>query len=179
MAVLAEVILAGQEAAERHEALVTIGRVEATPNAANSIAERVSAWLDVRAPQDQTLDCVIKDVRTRVERAAIAMRVDAEVICESRMPGVRFSSRLLASIATLLDASDLPAVRMDTGAGHDAAVLAAHVPAAMLFVRNPTGISHAMSEAADTDDCIAGVAVLALILEHLARELPNGQSSSP
>jgi len=55
-----------------------------------------------------------------------------------------------------------------TGAGHDAGVLAAHVPTAMLFVRNPTGVSHAPGEHATDEDCAAGVAALADVLTDLA-----------
>lgn len=55
-----------------------------------------------------------------------------------------------------------------TGAGHDAGVLAAQVPAVMLFVRNPTGVSHAPDEYAETADCLAGVAALTTTLEMLA-----------
>jgi N-carbamoyl-L-amino-acid hydrolase len=51
---------------------------------------------------------------------------------------------------------------LDTGAGHDAGVLAAAgIPTAMLFVRNPTGVSHAPDEHATAEDCHAGVAALA------------------
>jgi N-carbamoyl-L-amino-acid hydrolase len=56
-----------------------------------------------------------------------------------------------------------------TGAGHDAGVLsAAGVPTAMLFVRNPSGLSHAPGEHADADDCLAGVKALASVLTELA-----------
>jgi N-carbamoyl-L-amino-acid hydrolase len=55
-----------------------------------------------------------------------------------------------------------------TGAGHDAGVLAqAGVPSAMLFVRNPTGTSHAPDEFANDADCAAGVLALAAVLEDL------------
>ena len=63
----------------------------------------------------------------------------------------------------LLDAPVLP-----TGAGHDAGVLSAHVPTAMLFVRNPTGVSHSPAEFADDDDCAAGVDALTAVVEELA-----------
>jgi N-carbamoyl-L-amino-acid hydrolase len=54
-------------------------------------------------------------------------------------------------------------------AGHDAGVLqAAGVPSAMLFVRNPTGVSHSPAEHADMADCLAGVEALARTLERLA-----------
>ncbi|WP_198679119.1 allantoate amidohydrolase [Thermomonospora amylolytica] len=57
---------------------------------------------------------------------------------------------------------------LPTGAGHDAGVLAARVPSAMLFVRNPTGVSHAPAEHAEPDDRLAGVAALAAVLKDLA-----------
>jgi N-carbamoyl-L-amino-acid hydrolase len=51
-----------------------------------------------------------------------------------------------------------------TGAGHDAGVLAAEVPTGMLFVRNPTGISHAPDEFAERADCLTGVDALADVM---------------
>jgi N-carbamoyl-L-amino-acid hydrolase len=56
---------------------------------------------------------------------------------------------------------------LPTGAGHDAAILAAHVPSAMLFVRNPSGVSHDPAEQATRPDCLAGVEALAAVLEDL------------
>ena len=59
---------------------------------------------------------------------------------------------------------------LGTGAGHDAGILAqAGVPAAMLFVRNPTGVSHSPAEHAELDDCVAGVHALAGVVGELAR----------
>ena len=55
-------------------------------------------------------------------------------------------------------------------AGHDAGVLARRVPAAMLFVRNPTGVSHHPDEHAAEDDCLAGCAVLASALAELVAQ---------
>ena len=57
-----------------------------------------------------------------------------------------------------------------TQAGHDAGILsAAGIPSAMLFVRNPTGVSHSPAESAETADCLAGVEALADTLTELAR----------
>jgi N-carbamoyl-L-amino-acid hydrolase len=63
---------------------------------------------------------------------------------------------------------------LPTGAGHDAAVLAAAVPAAMLYVRNPTGISHAPEEFASAEDCAAGVDALETALRSLAGRSGKG-----
>jgi N-carbamoyl-L-amino-acid hydrolase len=57
---------------------------------------------------------------------------------------------------------------LPTAAGHDAAALAAAVPTAMLFVRNPTGTSHSPEETAEVDDCLAGIRALAAAIEELA-----------
>ena len=56
---------------------------------------------------------------------------------------------------------------LPTGAGHDAGILAARVPTAMLFVRNPTGISHAPEESATEEDIDAGVDALARVIRDL------------
>jgi len=65
-------------------------------------------------------------------------------------------------------ASRLGAPVLSTGAGHDAGVLAtAGIPAAMLFVRNPTGISHSPAEFAELSDCLAGVEALTTVLDGL------------
>lgn len=57
---------------------------------------------------------------------------------------------------------------LGTGAGHDAGILSSVIPTAMLFVRNPTGVSHSPAEFAAEDDCVAGVRALADVLEGLA-----------
>jgi N-carbamoyl-L-amino-acid hydrolase len=76
-----------------------------------------------------------------------------------------FDVQLRNRLAALLgDAPILP-----TGAGHDAGILAAAgVPSAMLFVRNPTGVSHSPVEHAERDDCMAGVDALTRMIEALA-----------
>jgi N-carbamoyl-L-amino-acid hydrolase len=69
--------------------------------------------------------------------------------------------------ASTFGASDWPVI--PTAAGHDAGILsAAGIPSAMLFVRNPTGVSHSPTEYAEMQDCLAGVHALAETLERLA-----------
>jgi N-carbamoyl-L-amino-acid hydrolase len=77
---------------------------------------------------------------------------------------VVFDADLAARLAAIRDLPVIP-----TAAGHDAGVLsAAGIPTAMLFVRNPTGVSHSPDEHAETVDCLAGVAALAATLAELA-----------
>jgi N-carbamoyl-L-amino-acid hydrolase len=88
---------------------------------------------------------------------------------ESFTPAVSFDPALRDRLAGVLGAAaGAPVPVLPTGAGHDAGILASRLPAAMLFVRNPTGVSHAPDEHASEADCLAGVAALATVLADLA-----------
>ena len=88
------------------------------------------------------------------------------VTTESFSPAVHFDPALAERIAARDDGRDWPIIA--TLAGHDAGVLSqAGVPTAMLFVRNPTGVSHSPDEFAEMADCVAGVHALADTLERL------------
>jgi N-carbamoyl-L-amino-acid hydrolase len=154
--------LAGQRA--------TFGRVEVQPNGTNAVPSAVTAWLDARAATSDELDTLLGDVeRLAAERAGrdgTALQVTAESVSGE----VRFDAALAARIAALgtaatgADGEGAPAgwPVIPTMAGHDAGVLsAAGIPTAMLFVRNPTGVSHSPAEHAETADCLAGVEALA------------------
>ena len=127
------------------------------PNGTNAIPSRVQAWLDARAPTTPP---------SRPGRARCRRRpTDAQVTAESFSPLVEFGADLRDRLAKAL-AGDVPV--LPTGAGHDAGILSAFVPTAMLFVRNPTGVSHAPAEHATDEDCVAGVEALATVLEELS-----------
>ncbi|MFJ3406501.1 Zn-dependent hydrolase [Promicromonospora sp. NPDC090134] len=103
---------------------------------------------------------------------------------ESWTPATVFDPALAARLADVVGrlGSDLPAPVIGTGAGHDAGILAAAgVPTAMLFVRNPTGVSHSPAEHAEQADCDAGVEALTAVLADLltAPALPSARSATP
>jgi N-carbamoyl-L-amino-acid hydrolase len=110
------------------------------------------------------LEAVVDAVRRRAGERAAADGTDFALSPESESPVVEFDSDLRDRIATRLSRAPV----LPTGAGHDAGVLSGHVPTAMLFVRNPTGVSHAPAEYATDADCAAGVNALADTLEELA-----------
>jgi beta-ureidopropionase / N-carbamoyl-L-amino-acid hydrolase len=164
----ARTVLAAREAAAEDGSLATFGKVIAEPNGTNGIASAVHAWLDARAPDEDTLTRTVTTIRSSAERLCPQDGVTLSVRQESYTPAVRFDPVLRDGLAEVLAATGVTAPVLPTGAGHDAAILAARVPAAMLFVRNPTGISHSPAEHADLADCEAGVRALAAVLEHLA-----------
>jgi N-carbamoyl-L-amino-acid hydrolase len=154
---LARAVLAARSEAERHGALATIGRVRVEPGGTNAVPSLVQAWLDARAAEEDV-------VRAVVDGVARAAGTPAHE--ESWTPVVEFEAGLRDRLAALLGGAPVLA----TGAGHDAGILAsAGIQAAMLFVRNPTGVSHSPAEHASRDDCLAGVQALATVLEELSR----------
>jgi N-carbamoyl-L-amino-acid hydrolase len=165
---LAAAVLAARAAASELGGVATVGRVLAEPNSANSVPARVTAWLDARAEEDQRLDWLVAAFQAAVEDAAGRNGLAVELACESRSPGVELDRDLAARLEACLRARGLEPPGLATAAGHDAAALAAAVPTAMLFVRNPTGASHTPAETATVDDCLAGVEALAAVIEELA-----------
>ena len=141
----------------------TIGRIEAIPGGTNVIASRVDAWLDTRAETDEEARLLVADIAARAQQAAAQNGCSATLTEESWAGAVQFHPGLRERFAQAL--GQVP--ELATGAGHDAGVLAARVPSAMLFVRNPTGISHAPEEFAEVADCVAGVDALELLLREL------------
>jgi N-carbamoyl-L-amino-acid hydrolase len=104
----------------------------------------------------------------RGPEAAGSHGVVVDVGEESRTPVVSFDAQLRDRVADVVRRETGVAPLLPTGAGHDAGVLAAEVPTAMVFVRNPTGTSHSPAEEATRADCLVGVRVLAALLEELA-----------
>ncbi|WP_113699344.1 allantoate amidohydrolase [Nonomuraea lactucae] len=162
----ASTVLAARNVAERLGALATFGKVRIDPNGTNAIPSRVDAWLDGRAPDAETVRAMVDEITDAARTAATGHGVRVEVVPESTTPVVRFGDELRDRITTALGGA--PA--LPTGAGHDAGILSASVPTAMLFVRNPTGVSHSPAEHATVEDCVTGVAALATVLEDLACE---------
>jgi N-carbamoyl-L-amino-acid hydrolase len=130
------------------------------PNGVNAIPSLVTAWLDARGPVPEVVRALVAEVGD----AAGTRPVE-----ESWVPRTVFDEELRDRLAQVLAAPDgVPAPVIPTGAGHDAGILAeAGVPAAMLFVRNPTGVSHSPAEHAEPEDCAAGVDALARVLREL------------
>jgi beta-ureidopropionase / N-carbamoyl-L-amino-acid hydrolase len=158
----ARFVLAVDEAArERPGAVATVGRIEVSPGSTNSIPGRVECTLDARAPAAETVEELVADLRGRFPGA----RVDRE----SRNTGARFDAELRAALYASAEAAGVSASDLTSFAGHDAGILATHLPAAMIFVRNPTGASHTPAEHASDDDCVAAAQVLAGAIAQLAR----------
>ncbi|MFF7265363.1 allantoate amidohydrolase [Streptomyces sp. NPDC008159] len=167
----AETVLAARREARLAGAVATFGKISVEPNGVNAIPSLVRGWLDSRAEDQATLDTVVGAIEEAARDYARLHGVELDVVRESFTPVVEFEHALRDELARILGrgAAELKVPVLGTGAGHDAGILSGHVPTAMLFVRNPTGVSHSPAEHAAEDDCLAGVTALADVLEGLAR----------
>lgn len=165
----AETVLAARREAELAGAVATFGKIAVEPNGVNAIPSLVRGWLDSRAADQESLDAVLGGIEKAARGYADAHGIDLDIVRESFTPVVEFDHALRDELARILGTdTDLKVPVLGTGAGHDAGILSGSVPTAMLFVRNPTGVSHSPAEFAAEDDCVAGVLALADVLEGLA-----------
>jgi N-carbamoyl-L-amino-acid hydrolase len=149
----ARFVLAVDEVARAREGAVgTVGRVEVQPGSTNSVPGHVAASLDVRALSVETVEEMVAELRERFPEAEFGQ--------ESSNPGAAFDETLRGLLSEAASTRGIAAGDLPSYAGHDAGILAAHIPAGMLFVRNPTGASHTPSESASEGDCVAGAQVL-------------------
>lgn len=135
-------------------AVGTVGQVDVEPGAANVIPGRVRVSVDVRAPDRARLDSLV---------AALELEPDF------RLEPVPMAARPLAALRDEIERRGLPVIELPSGAGHDAAVLAAAgVPTAMLFVRSLNGgVSHSPEEESSAEDVALAVDVLTAALTSL------------
>ena len=168
MLTYAATALAAASRAGSAAARATFGRLDVAPNATNAIPSRVTAWLDARSGSDEALAELVGAISAAAQEHAERDGTAVALTAESVTAAVAFDPGLAASLAADHEGGDWPV--LPTAAGHDAGILsAAGVPTAMLFVRNPTGVSHSPEEHAETADCLVGVSALADTLERLAR----------
>ncbi len=155
---LADVIQAARSYAVGLGCVATVGKVDVVPGGVNAIASHVTAWLDARGQSEKAVHAVVDAVSSE------AARLGATTTEESWTPTTTFDTRLVERLHGILPDAPL----LGTGAGHDAGILATHgVPSAMLFVRNPTGVSHSPDEFASTEDCHHGVTALTAVVTEL------------
>jgi allantoate deiminase len=165
----AEWILAVERIAQKDPGLLaTVGRIEAKPGATNVIAGQARVSLDLRHRSDE--------IRVR---AAAEMARHAKEIANRRglqlqkrellsQRAVEMDKFLIGEIDNAMRSVGCQAHRMVSGAGHDAMILAEKVPAAMIFLRTPGGISHDPAESVRTEDVAKAIECGLHLLEQLA-----------
>jgi allantoate deiminase len=155
LAAAAEWILAAEALAQRTPGLVaTVGFVEVSPNAVNIIPGKSRVALDIRHALDGERTGALGDLIKQAESLAARRGVTVEYRMLLAQPAVAMDPFLTQQIALAIQKGASPSYRMASGAGHDAMILAEKIPAAMIFLRTPGGVSHDSSETVQLDDVV-------------------------
>jgi allantoate deiminase len=153
LAAAAEWIVSVENLARRTPGLVaTVGFVEAKPGATNVIPGEARATLDIRHASDRArtegLDELIRQAESIAARRGMAVKWRMLLAQHA----VAMDPFLTQQIEHAIQKAGCDVHRMASGAGHDAMILAEKLPAAMIFLRTPGGISHDPSESVHVDD---------------------------
>jgi allantoate deiminase len=149
----AEWIVAVENLARRISGIVaTVGFVEAKPGAMNVIAGEARATLDIRHASDRARTEALDELIRLAESIAARRGVTAKWRTLLAQHAVAMDPFLTEQIDLAVQKAGCEPHRMASGAGHDAMILAEKVPAAMVFLRTPGGISHDPAESVHLDD---------------------------
>ena len=151
--------------------VATVGKVVVEPNAGNVVPGAVKVSLDVRHAIDSTRKEAIEKLIESADAIAARRSLTVKRTRQMDQPAVPMDERLTSFLADAIEAVGLPVKMMPSGAGHDAMVMAARVPTAMLFLRSPGGISHHPDEAVLEEDVEASLRVGRKFLERWAAEI--------
>lgn len=148
--------------------VATVGLLEAKPGAVNVIASEARATLDLRHASDATRTQAIEDLTRQAETVAAKRGVSVSRRTLLAQRAVPMDPFLTAQIEQAMRNAGCEPHRMASGAGHDAMVLAEKVPAAMIFLRTPGGVSHDPAESVHVQDVECALECGMHLLEQLS-----------
>jgi allantoate deiminase len=132
--------------------VATVGKIEAKPGATNVIASEVRCSLDVRHANDEVRILAVQKLIHGAEEIASRRKLSVKENTLLSQPAVAMDPFLTSEIEKAIVRAGCKSHRMISGAGHDAMILAEKVPAAMIFLRTPRGVSHDPAETVMIED---------------------------
>jgi allantoate deiminase len=169
LAGVAEWISAVESLARNTAGLVaTVGRIEAKPGATNVIAGEAQVTLDVRHGSNEIRIQAVKDLVERAQEIATRRGLTLRWKTLLEQSAVAMDPFLIAEIERAIRKTGDEPHRMVSGGGHDAMILAEKVPASMIFLRTPGGISHDPSESVAVEDVEKAIECGLHLLDQLA-----------
>ena len=146
----------------------TVGRLDLHPDLVNVVAARATMTVDLRNTDDVLLAEAEWRLREHVATVAAAEGVDVAWRRLARFEPVAFDPVVVDLVERTAEKRGLRVMRLPSGAGHDAQMLARMCPTGMVFVPSRAGVSHNPAEFTEPDDLAAGTQVLADVLVELA-----------
>jgi allantoate deiminase len=148
--------------------VATVGKIESKPGATNVIAGKAWLTLDVRHSSDEIRNRVVVDLIRRAEGIAARRGLSVQKRTLLSQRAVAMDSFLNGEIEQAILKTGCKPYRMVSGAGHDAMIMVERVPAAMIFLRTPGGISHDPAESVGCKDVEKAIECGLHLLDQLA-----------
>jgi acetylornithine deacetylase/succinyl-diaminopimelate desuccinylase-like protein len=157
--------------ASEAELVATVGRIQALPGAQNVIPGSVSFTIDMRCPADAVRDRAHKTLVPALRDIARRRRVEVEVDTYQTNPATALDPLVIDAVGEAIAACGQEPLKLASGAGHDAMIMAGHCPSGMIFLRCKDGISHNPAESITVADADIGVQALLEAVRGLDRRL--------
>jgi hydantoinase/carbamoylase family amidase len=149
------------EARSRSDMTANVGVISAEPGGFNVVPGAAELTIDIRSPTADGFARLASFVRETLERIAGEEQLGLELRETHRKEPIALDPSLQDALEEAAREEGASTMRLPSGAGHDAMVLAHHVPAAMLFVPSRGGLSHTPEEFSEPRHCELGARVLA------------------
>jgi allantoate deiminase len=173
----AEFVLEVESAAKAQPGSVaTVGEISALPGAVNVIPGGADHSLDLRHPEDTARERLRDHLERRAREIAASRGCELRWQLRQETPAVPADPELSALLERAVEESGVSVHRLSSGAGHDAAQMAALTSVAMLFVRCQEGISHNPAESVRREDVGAAIEVMSRFLTLLAQNVRHDAS---
>ena len=167
-----EMVLAIERvAAGERDLVATVGRLKVLPGAQNVIPGRVEFTIDMRSPSDAVRRRAHRSLRATLRDIAERRGVGVDIDTFQENPAVTLDAGVIDAVAEAIAACGHEPLRLPSGAGHDAGIMARHCPSGMIFLRCKDGISHNPAESITVADADLGVQALLEAVRQLDRRL--------
>lgn len=166
---MAEMVLATETVAQDSlgDVVATVGIVQVPSGAANVIAGKCAFTLDVRSGSEARRDRAADEILRRFRRIADARDLGLAVRKVHDLPASPCAPTLMDLLDAAVHSAGHKPFRLVSGAGHDAMIMAALCPTAMLFVRCRGGVSHNPAEHVDPVDAEVALRVMLGFIDRL------------
>jgi N-carbamoyl-L-amino-acid hydrolase len=151
-----------------HPQVGTVGMIDLHPNLVNVVAARARLTVDLRNIDNEILIDSEKRLQNHLDRMAEDEGVAVSTRSLARFDPVRFAPEVVEIVESTARELGFTTMRMPSGAGHDAQMMARVCPTAMIFTPSHRGISHNPAEHTDTEDLAAGADTLLQVMSALA-----------
>ncbi|KAB7707191.1 hydantoinase/carbamoylase family amidase [Bacillus aerolatus] len=140
--------------------LVTVGRIQASPNVTNSLADQTVFSIDIRHPEDAVRERYTNEIKEKLSTTALIEKMEMHIKDIVEMKAEIFSKDIIGEIEAAAEKHGYSSLRLISGAGHDAKYMNKMAPTGMIFIPSVGGISHCEEEFSEDADIEKGAQVL-------------------